>query len=55
MAEGRIPAGGVHGSGVLVERGMRLGNAEVVGRGVPWILGMVVWVSVISQRLKMTL
>ena len=32
MAEGRIPAGGVHGSGVLVERGMRLGNAEVLGR-----------------------
>ena len=34
MAEGRIPAGGVHGSGVLVERGMRLGDAEVVGRPV---------------------
>ena len=32
MAEGCILAGGVHGSGVLVERGMRLGNAEVVGR-----------------------
>ena len=31
MAEGRIPAGGVHGSGVLVERGMRLDNVEVVG------------------------
>ena len=34
MAEGRIPAGGVHGSGVLFERGVRLGNAEVVGRPV---------------------
>ena len=34
MAEGRIPAGGVHGSGVLVERGMRLGDAEGVGRPV---------------------
>ena len=34
MAEGQIPAGGVHGSGVLVERGMRLSNAEVVGRPV---------------------
>ena len=31
MAEGRIPAGGVHGSGVLVERCVRLGDAEVVG------------------------
>ena len=31
MAKGRFPAGGVHGSGVLDERGMRLGNAEVVG------------------------
>ena len=30
VAEGRIPAGGVHGSGVLVERGMRLSYAEVV-------------------------
>ena len=34
MAEVRIPAGGVHGSGVLVERGVRLGDAEVVGRPV---------------------
>ena len=34
MAEGRIPAGGVHRSGVLVERGVRLGDAEVVGRPV---------------------
>ena len=34
MAEGRVPAGGVHGSGVLVERGVRLGDAEVVGRPV---------------------
>ena len=34
MAEGRIPAGGVHGSGVLVQRGVRLGNDEVVGRPV---------------------
>ena len=32
MAKGRIPVGGVHGSGVLVERGVRLGDAEVVGR-----------------------
>ena len=32
MAEGRILTGGVHGSGVLVDGGMRLGNAEVVGR-----------------------
>ena len=31
MAKGRIPVGGVHGSGVIVERGMHLGNAEVVG------------------------
>ena len=31
MDKGRFTAGGVHGSGVLVERGMRLGNAEVVG------------------------
>ena len=30
MAKVRIPAGGVHGSGVLVDRGMRIGNAEVV-------------------------
>ena len=34
MAEVRIPAGGVHGSGVLVERGVRLGDAEVVERPV---------------------
>ena len=34
MAEGRIPAGGVHEIGVLVEGGMRLGNTEVVGRPV---------------------
>ena len=32
MAEGLIPAGRVYGSGVLVERGVRLGDAEVVGR-----------------------
>ena len=31
VAEGRIPAGGVHGSGVLIEWGVRFGNAEVVG------------------------
>ena len=31
MAKGRIPAVGVHRRGVIVERGMRLGNAEVVG------------------------
>ena len=34
MAEGRIHAGGLHRSGVLVERGVRLGDAEVVGRPV---------------------
>ena len=34
MYEGQITAGGVHVSGVIVERGMRLGNAEVVGRPV---------------------
>ena len=34
IAEIRIPAGGVHGSGVLVERGVRFGDAEVVGRPV---------------------
>ena len=34
MDEGRVNAGGVHGSGVLVERGVRLGYAEVVGRPV---------------------
>ena len=32
MAEGRIPAGGVHGSGVLVEWGVHLCNDEVVDR-----------------------
>ena len=31
MVEGRIPVGGVHGSGVIVETGVRLDNAEVVG------------------------
>ena len=31
VAKGRVPAGGVHRSGVLVERGVCLGNAEVVG------------------------
>ena len=36
MAKGRIPAGGVHESGVHVERGMRLGNAEIVGRPVDY-------------------
>ena len=36
MTEGRVPAGGVHGSGVLVERGVCLGNAEVVGRSVDY-------------------
>ena len=34
MDEGRITAGGVDGSGVLVERGVSLGDAEVVGRPV---------------------
>ena len=34
MAEGRIPVGGVHGSGALVERAVGLGDAEVVGRPV---------------------
>ena len=34
MAEGRISVGGVHGSVVLVERGVPLGNAEVVVRPV---------------------
>ena len=34
MAEGRIPAGGVHRICVLVERGVRLSDAEVVGRPV---------------------
>ena len=32
VAKGRILAGGVHGSGVLVEQGVCFGNAEVVGR-----------------------
>ena len=30
----RIPTGGVYGGGVLVERGVRFGNAEVVWRPV---------------------
>ena len=34
IAEVRIPAGGVHGSGVLVDRGMPLVNSEVVRRPV---------------------
>ena len=34
MAQFRIPAGGVYGGGVLVERGVRFGDAEVVGRPV---------------------
>ena len=34
VAVGRIPAGGVLRSGVLVERGVSLGNVEVVGRPV---------------------
>ena len=34
MAKGRIPAGGVHGSGVLVKQGVGLGDTEVVGRPV---------------------
>ena len=34
MAEGPIPAGGLHGSGVLVGQGVRLGDAELVGRPV---------------------
>ena len=36
MTEGRVPAGGVHGSGVIVARGVCLGNAEVVGRSVDY-------------------
>ena len=32
MAKGRITAGGVHRCGVLVERGVGLGDAEVVVR-----------------------
>ena len=39
MAEGRITAGGVHRSGVLVERDVRLGDAEVVGRPVNFVDG----------------
>ena len=39
MAECRIPAGGVHGSGVFVERSMLLGNAEVVGRPLDFVDG----------------
>ena len=40
MAEGRIPVGGIHGSGVLVKRGMCLCNAEVVGSSVEfWMVG----------------
>ena len=34
VTNGRIPAGGLYGSGVLVEMGVRLGDAEVVGRPV---------------------
>ena len=34
MAKCRITAGGAHGIGVLVEWGMRFGDAEVVGRPV---------------------
>ena len=34
VSECRIPAGGVYGCGVLVERGVRFGNAEVVWRPV---------------------
>ena len=34
MAECLIPAGGVHGSGILVERDVRFGDAEVVCRPV---------------------
>ena len=30
VAEFRIPAGGLHRGGVLVERGVRFGNAEVM-------------------------
>ena len=30
VAECRIPAGGVYGGGVIVERGVRFGDAEVV-------------------------
>ena len=31
VAECRITTGGIDGSGVLVDRGLRLGDAEVVG------------------------
>ena len=41
MAKGQIPAGGVYGSGVLVGRGVRLGDAEVVGRPVDFGNGWV--------------
>ena len=34
MAKGQIPAEVLHGRGVLVERGVRLVDAEVVGRPV---------------------
>ena len=34
VTECRIPAGGVHGGGVLVERGVRFGDAEEVWRPV---------------------
>ena len=34
VAEGRITVGGVHGSGILIEQGVRFGDAEVVGRPV---------------------
>ena len=34
VAKCRIPAGGVYGGGVLVERGVRFGDAEVVWRTV---------------------
>ena len=34
VAKCRIPAGGVHGGGVLVERGVRFGDAEEVWRPV---------------------
>ena len=39
VAKGRITEGGVHGSGVLVERGVRLRYAEVVGRTVDFVDG----------------
>ena len=41
MAEGRIPAGGVHRRGILVERGVRIVDAEVVGRPVDFGYGRV--------------